>query len=404
MNEATFMMGKEHDLDRVNDALRDHVRSLGMVAVGALHVTCSDEVEYECMSSFQDRFVRHLLPDLKLFRRTAMHSANLGGRYEWGSVDFAQQHYAGASLKDGRLVLLIKINAHVAVEESDAGPRYGTMSRYDRSSSACGALHAMLAGSAEPYARQLREMFHWEGVDRAAMLLDPRRVDPEVRSLLLAVVSARLQARQAILEIQDRQTTTPTVYLIVPCVTLNRHDRDTELLCGLYTANAEGYKCDAEYAGLGDDPSLYEVGHDSGRLVISDEHLGACRPARDHRELVRAKWRTRTRGPIADEGKLHELVAQAESGVRQDHYYAKAVLKSLLHGLAALAPVPAAVVLFSEGLADLYHAHRAHHIAEEIAGDAEARKILDDVHYSIEQIDDEHARRIVDLLVEEYRR
>ncbi len=265
-------------------------------------------------------------------------------------------------------------------------------------------MHAVLAGSAEPYARQLREMFHWEGVDRVAMLLDPRRVDPEVRSLLLAVVSARLQARQAILEIQDRQTITPTVYLIVPCVTLNRHDRDTELLCGLYTANAEGYKCDAEYAGLGDDPSQYEVGHDSGRLVISDEHLGACRPARDHRELVRAKWRTRTRGPIADEGRLHELVAQAESGVRQDHYYAKAVLKSLLHGLAGLAPGPAAVVLFSEGLADLYHAHRAHHIAEEIAGDAEARKILDDVHHSIEQIDDEHARRIVDLLVEEYRR
>ena len=82
MTEVTLIMGKEHDLDRVNDALRDHVRSLGMVTVGALHVTCSDEAEYECMSSFQDRFVRHLLPDLKLFRRTAMHSANLGGRYE----------------------------------------------------------------------------------------------------------------------------------------------------------------------------------------------------------------------------------------------------------------------------------------------------------------------------------
>ncbi len=404
MAELTFLMGKERDLDRVNDALRDYVGSLGMATVGALHVTCSDESEYECVSSFQDRFVRHMLPDLKLFNKTSMHTANLGSRYEWGSLAIAQQHYARAGSSSDRLILLVKINAHVAVEQTEHGPRFGVMSRYKQSSPACGAVHAMLHGAIEPYAKQLRELFHTEGMDRVALLLDPQQVDPAYRSLLAAVVSARVQARQAVLEVQGQPPLVPTLYLIAPCVTLNRHDHDTELLCGLYTAEAGDGKCEAQYTGLGDDPSLYQVSLESGRLVVSDKHLGACRPARDHRELVRDKWRRRAKTPASAGPELHELVSDAESGVRQDHYYAKAVLKTLLLGLAGLAPVPAAVVLFSEGAANLYHAHRAHKIAEEMAGDDEARRILDDVHHAIDALDAEQARHLVELLVEEYRR
>jgi hypothetical protein len=405
MDTFTSLIGKECDLDHVNDALREHLQSLGRATVGALHVTCSDEAEYECVKSFQERVVRYLLPELKYFQKLPMNTTSLGGRYEWGSVAVAEDHYAQAGASKERLILVVKINTHVALEQTEGGGRrYGTMLRYGRQSCACGALHAMLDGAAEPFANQLREVFQSEGVDRVASLLDEKQVDPQLRSLLVAVAGTRLQARTAMLDIQEHEPTVPTTFLIVPCVTLNRRELDTELLCGLYRADSFEGQCAAEYTGLGDDPSQYQVDHDRGRLSVSDTHAGTARAARDHRDVVRQKWRQRSERSTIPQEHVREVLDEAKAHLQRDHKYAGAILKTLVNGLASLSPVTAAVVLFSEGLADLYHAHRAYKLADELAADDVARRILDDVHHYIDRLDSEHARKLVELLIAEYER
>ena len=81
-------------------------------------------------------------------------------------------------------------------------------------------------------------MFQSEGKDRVAILQDPEKVSEKNRPLFAAVVNARLQARRALIDLQDFVPTSPTLYLVLPCVTLNQKQRDTEFLCGLYEADA----------------------------------------------------------------------------------------------------------------------------------------------------------------------
>ncbi|MCK4342562.1 MAG: hypothetical protein KAY37_12660 [Phycisphaerae bacterium] len=269
------LLGREHDLDDVNRALRDYVRALDAPVVGAMHITCADESEYECIDSFQRRFVNDLLPDLKFARRAPFRLSNLGGRYEEGALAVAEHHYATPQTHDAFKVLLVKINAHVAIERTGAAARFGRMQRYDTESTACGALHALLDGKQLPALNELRETFESEGVDRLTQLLDPSLVHPQHRSLFVALVNARLQTRRAEQAIQDHTSHSPTLYLVASCVTLNRPEQDTELLCGLYTADQRGGEHTAAYIGLGDDPIRYEVHDDFGRLRVSDNHLSA---------------------------------------------------------------------------------------------------------------------------------
>ena len=137
-------------------------------------------------------------------------------------------------------LIVVKVNAHVAVKKVGGRRVYGVLERYGRSSPCCGALAKVLDGDVHPFAEPLREAFGSEGKDRLGSLLDPAQVDPAVRALHAALASARLQARAVMLDIQDHPAASPTLYLVLPCVTLNDPGPDGEILCGAYLADRRG--------------------------------------------------------------------------------------------------------------------------------------------------------------------
>lgn len=271
MERLRQLVGREVELERVAATLRECVKEFGTPVVGAHLVTCSDESEIECSEVFQRTLVEKLLPSLGPEKKGAFRTSNLGGRYEWGAARIAEHHYATPESRDMTKCILIKINGHVSVAETPEGRRYGPMQRYHTESNACGALHALLAGVEQPFTRDLRQTFSADGTDRMAMLLDASRVEPRYRYLVVALVSARLQAGRALKDVDDYQEATPTVYLIVPCMTLNRPGPDSEIVCGFYVADYRTAESTVEYFGLGDDPSRYRVSYEADRLRIVEE-------------------------------------------------------------------------------------------------------------------------------------
>lgn len=268
MQRLQQLIGCEAGLEQVAATLRECVRALGTPVVGAHHVTCSDESEIECIDVFQRTFVEALLPSLGPEKKAAFRTSNLGSRYEPGAARIAEHHYATPESRDQAKCILIKINGHVSVAQTPEGLCYGPMERYQAESTACGALHALLGGARTPFTDDLRQAFTGGGNDRIATLLDAQRVEPTFRYLLAAIASARLQAARALADIQDYQEVTPTVYLIVPCVTLNRHGPDGEIVCGYYTADYREGQGEVAYRGLGDDPAHYQVGYENERLRV----------------------------------------------------------------------------------------------------------------------------------------
>jgi hypothetical protein len=271
MKRLTTLLGAEHGIDEINLALKSDVEEEGPPVVGGMHVTCADESELECAEGFQKYFVEPLFPELKYRERAPFRLMNLGGRYEWGAVRIAEQHFALPETRDAWKAIVVKVNSHVAVSFEGDDPVFGPMDRYDTESVACGALHGLLDGGRMPFAQDLRKAFNSEGKDRVAVLNDPDQVEPPLRALYAAVVNARMQAQTAILDIQDFRPVTPTVYVVVPCVTLNRPGPDTELLCGFYIADHRGDERTLAYQGLGDDPARYRLRRVLPRLHIEDD-------------------------------------------------------------------------------------------------------------------------------------
>lgn len=264
------LLGVEHGLDEVTRGLRDYVQRMRPAAVGAMHIACADESEYECVDSFQRGFVNHLLPALKFACRAPFRLSNLGARYERGALPVAEHHYATPETRDAFKVLLIKVNSHVAVDGAGSEACFGRMQRYDTESTACGALHALMDGKSLPALEELRALFASGGRDRLGLLLDPDSVPKQHRSLFVALVNARLQSRRVEQEIKEHGAHSPTVYVVASCVTLNRAERDTELLCGVYTADLRDGGPEPTYVGLGDDPTRYRVADEYGVLRVTE--------------------------------------------------------------------------------------------------------------------------------------
>lgn len=271
MRKLRELVGVETDLDVAAAALRDTVQELDPPVVGALEVTCSDESQLEASAAFQRQFVEHLLPDLKPAARAPLRTCNLGARYEWGSVRMAEHHFATPAAAGAFKVLLVKINGHVSVSGSASAPHFGPMRRYETDSAACGALHALLRGEDLPALEELRETLRCAANDRIATLLDPRYAPPPLRYLLAAVCSARLQAARAVNDIRAHRPAGPTLYLVVPCVTLNRPGPDTEIVIGYSVADLRRDPPAFEYHGLGDDPANYRVRLRGDRVRIEEE-------------------------------------------------------------------------------------------------------------------------------------
>ena len=398
------ILGEEHTCDNVSRLLRSYVQSLKAPVVGAMRVTCSDEAEQENIEAFQRNFVRYLLPSLKFSSKSPFRAATLGGRYEWNSIRLAEDHYALAPGAEDWKVLVLKVSSHVSVEDGlDGEPRFGCAQRYGSESTYCGALVAVLNGSTLPFAQRLAEDLDFEEGDRLAALRDPQRVGLSHRTFFAAVVNARIQARRAMIDVQDHVAATPTLYLILPCVTFNRSGHDTEVVCGIYTADRRGETPHDEYCGLSSQPDDYRFQQHSGRLQLTDPHLHEPRPARNHRLLVREQWRDSGEwktDEVRDRALTKALVQCSE--VAQSRPVATAALKTLVAAAMATSPIPAAVLLFGEGLVHVHHASQAHRLARDARDDDIARLMLGELHGRIDALDPEHAQNLVQLLVEEY--
>lgn len=271
MEELTKLIGHEFTIKKISRTLCDITQDLRPGIVGAMHITCADESEHECTQAFQKGFVQHHLPELKFANQSAFRISNLGGRYEWGAVGITEEHFVLPVTPSSFKLMVIKINSHVGVMVEKDTERYGFLKRYGHKSACCGALTALMAGKKGPFLEELREVFGFVGIDRLQILSNPVKVVPELRSLYAAVVSAGLQAQQVMTDIRAHKPSVPTLYLVVPCITLNRPDIDTEILCGVYTADCRSSDVNEEYVGLGDDPANYSFSIHNQRIGIQDK-------------------------------------------------------------------------------------------------------------------------------------
>ncbi len=398
MQRLCDLIGTENNLDFVNRTLRDYARGVGAAEVGAMHITCSDECEREAVESFQQWFAQEMLPELKLWNKSPFRIANIGSRYEWGAIPVAEHHYATPVTRDTFKLLLVKINAHVCVVGSGESTVFGKMDRYESESVFCGGLHAMLDHAQLPVVADLRETFLSEGKDRVAALNDPEKVDPRFRSLFVAVANARLQGRRTILDIQNYEPATPTLYAVISCVTLNRKQRDTELVVGRYTADTRPGEPEVEYLGLGDDPSKYRVSLRHNMLQVEDDQLPHKRDARDHREKVHELWKKREQpAPIAHE-RLNKIARSIAQRKHDDPRVAIEIFRSLLTVLSVVAPIPAAVLLFVSGAAGIHNVYRAYRLAHGSDGDQDAQAILEEILARAESLPEGLVRKAIDRL------
>ena len=170
MGRLEDLIGTETDLARLSGTVQEVARTLGASVVGAYHVTCSDEAEWECVESFQQSFAEMALPALKPGRRAALHTINLGARYEPGAIHLAGEHFATEESSAEPKLMVAKINAHVGVRQGSEGPEYGWLDRYHLLSPCCGALGALLGGSDLPAVRELADTFASDGTDRLAVV------------------------------------------------------------------------------------------------------------------------------------------------------------------------------------------------------------------------------------------
>ena len=418
MQRLRQLVGQEKLLSEVAQALYRFARGMDAAAVGAIHITCADETEYECVDALQHGFVRYLLPPLKSARQSAFRLANVGGRYEWGALSLAENHFAAPPTADHFKLMLVKINSHVALDDTTTGEQsaipgaarkrsseFGTLIRYGRESSCCSALTSVLQGSHDPFVNDLRETLNSEGHDRVAKLLDTQQVDPTYRMLFAAITSVRLQAPKILLDAQEHNAVTPTYYLIVPCVTINRAGPDTEIVCGLYTMDDRADGSDAGYFGLGDDPGKYKVRFLHRRLDVTDELVDIERPGRDHRAMVSAAWRERSGGEptrVQDE-RLEKIREDVTNEKHRKPHHGRALLRAALPILAEVAPIPAAILMFADGAVGIHHAFRVHKLADEMTDSAEARKILDEIHNKIDTMELDRAEALIEMLMNEFR-
>jgi len=277
MKEMVRLLGSEHAMDDLPQALARYARSFRPATIGAMQITCADELECECVRAFQRNIADELLPELEFGQKSAFRLANLSGRYEPGALPVAEHHFATPESVKGFKVLLVKINAHVAVESSGSDFRFGALRRYGQPSVACGALHALLEGREQPLTAELERVFRADDKDRLAVLRDPKRVPAGRRALLAALVHVRLQTRRIATEIGRHKPASPTVYVVAACTTLNRPTRDTELFCGLYLADQRAAGATPAYYGLGDDPAEYKLSFEHGALHVTDPLLETAR-------------------------------------------------------------------------------------------------------------------------------
>ncbi len=394
------LVGVERELSTLVTRLRDAVHTVRAPTVGAMQITCSDEAQRETLEVFQRSFVEYLLPSQSSAAdKSPFRTNNLAGRYEWGSVSVAEDHFAdtGAAWK----VLVVLCSAHVAVSDGIDGASYGSMRRYGGPSAYCGALHRLFDDppSTLPALRELGDDFRADGVDRVARLRD--EVGDRTRYLMAAICHARLTARKAMLDVQDHRPASPTLYLVVPTVTINRPGHDHGLIVGAYVADHLTPERTETWVGLGDRPERYVLHETSQGALVEDAEL-VPRSARDHRAMILDGWRSAHRPPELDDPRLAEAVAAvAETGARGGGY-SRPALATALGLLAETNPVTGALFMFGNGLIGMHRVADAQRLLREAADDDVARDMLAELMPAIDRLDPDQASHLARLLTEQF--
>lgn len=276
MEELLALIGQESDLRTVTTALRRTVERDRPAVVGALHVTCSDEAEWETAAAFQRDFVEPLLPSLKVGRKAAFRSVNLGARYEAGACGVMVHHFALAGSEEcgpeSLQTYAVKVDAHVGMMDTVDGPVFGRFLRFGHPSSCCGALTAAVEGDRSTAAFA-------EIADSLAAMPDDAcdfvraNIAESLRMLYFAVLHAERQASAAVRELEravcELRETRARCY-VVAGVAINRPGPDAEIIVGVtrFDKPPEEPPAKPEYSGLGTDPRRYQVEFDLSRLRI----------------------------------------------------------------------------------------------------------------------------------------
>jgi hypothetical protein len=270
MSILMSLIGVETEMSQVVAALREYAENLQPEAIGGYHLTCSDEAEWECAEAFQQLFGQVMLPALKSSRRAVFRTINLGARYEAGAIRMADRHFSLPMSDKGRKLIVAKVNSHVALRQAGGEPEYGWLDRYGIESPCCGALASALDEEPVAVGAKLRKLLRFDAVDRLHVLRDRYVVPPHTRALLAAIIHAQIQSLLIAVDLRDYRPLGPTVFLVLPCVTINRNGPDTELAVGRFMVDASGPTVSTRYQGLDNDPARYRIRYEHGRLHVND--------------------------------------------------------------------------------------------------------------------------------------
>lgn len=269
MERLQKLIGKGSSMRKVSDRIFRFAHDLRPAVVGAHQINCSDESERECVETFHSVVVRPLLPKLKYWAQSSFRTVNLGARYETGSIGIAENHYATKASKRSFKLLIVKVNSHVSVTEKKGHTVFGQKNRYDKESVYCGALHALLEGADTAFTRQLHEVFSMHHIDRVGYLTQSCKKSE--RALYAAICNASLQAQLAVRDILATPSSTPTCYLVVSAVTINRCEmHDNDLVAGIHFIDEREGARKQSYHGLGSDPARYQWSLAAGKVIVSE--------------------------------------------------------------------------------------------------------------------------------------
>jgi hypothetical protein len=261
------LIGEAQKLRTLHGALRETAEGFAAATVAAMEVRCSDEANRESSDAFQAEFSDPLLPELAPGRRSAFVTASLGGQFEPGSLQVAEANFAAVASRDAFKLMVVKVATHVGAMSRDDTLVYGELHRYGVDKPCCGLLTATVVGGRSPSVERAAATLAADDIDRLAMIRD---TDARTRMLTAAVSFAVLQARAAAAEAREMDCLTPTVFLVLPVVTLNRSGEDRELLCGVHLLDHCGQEGVDIYRGLGDIPSRLRIQDGDGRLRMGE--------------------------------------------------------------------------------------------------------------------------------------
>ena len=431
--ELAERIGKE---TRLGDVDRATVRVAGRLrkpSVTTLHVTCSDGLEHGTTATFRN-IVSRDLTQAAARNWAPLRTANLGGRYEWGSSAVALSHFQDV----GESLAIVKVNSHVGVQRGHGEPTFGHYDRTGNQSGTCGALTMLLQGSSAAFLQDIELIFESEGKDRHALLLDPDVLDPALRMLYVAVVQARLEARRALLDLAQLESG-PDALLVVSAVTFNQQLHDHELLVGFYAGERESAgQLHNVWCGLPDDPRAIAYAQTprgvqltvrtAAEMAPPESPVAAPAPTevppapvaappapkpptrvargpREHRALPAEHYFATKANPAAKTAPASaqglELLEALDKRLNDpEHPWTSLAIKGACLGLGEVLAVPALLTLFAGGALELHHAFQLHKVAAGKADEDEVQELLDDAADDLAARSPEEARELLRGAVE----